>query len=50
MWITITEESYEKILSNVLSEVTKGQPKTEKDLLETAIRDGLRKAGVRVAK
>ena len=50
MFITITEEQYKALLSNVLNQVSKGMPSTEREHLETAIRDGLRYSNVRVAK
>ena len=48
MFITLTPEQYDKLVSSVLNQVTKGMPITERDLLETAIRDGLREANVRM--
>lgn len=50
MFITVTQEQYEKLVSSVLSQVSKGMPSTEIELLETAIRDGLRDSRVRIAK
>lgn len=50
MFITLTQEQYDLLVSRVLNQVTKGMPSTERDLLETAIRDGLRDARVRIAK
>ena len=50
MFITLTPEQYDKIVSNVLSQVAKGMPSTERDLLETSIREGLRESNVRIAR
>lgn len=50
MFITLTQEQYDLLVSQVLSQVTKGMPSTEREHLETAIRDGLREARVRIAK
>jgi hypothetical protein len=50
MFVTMTQEQYDKLVSSVLNQVSKGMPSTERDLLETAIRDGLREARVRIAK
>lgn len=44
--IKLTQEQVDKIVSNVLNQVVKGMPSTERDLLETAIVEGLRDAQV----
>ena len=50
MFITITQEQYKALVSNVLNQVSKGMPSTEREHFEKAIRDGLRYSNVRVAK
>ncbi len=50
MFVTVTQEQYDKLVSSVLNQVSKGMPSTEREHLETAIREGLRDSRVRIAK
>ena len=50
MFITLTPEQYDKIVSNVLNQVSKGMSRTERDLLKASIREGLREPNVRIAR